>query len=215
MTRRLFDNIKENKRWGFFTWKKYYESIKFKDLMASEKQVYVVRNLEIFIRNKQRAHTKHAFECLQYLEREEILKRRFFSAMMRTKVGRMRVALDKWKAVPSKRALKRQQTMHGLTLLVHSLMARRKKEAFDVFKEEWYKRREIQKQCIRNMIYLTTDKTKRMFRVWHHNAKTDGYVLKCKAAMDVTKMLNGILKNEVLALFINEGDMKRKRAILR
>ena len=213
--RRLVDATKGKLKWGMDRWKKNMEIEKYKGLVETEKKTYMVKNLEGLLKRKQKAQLKDAFGALKDLENEEKLKRKVISMAFKADSARLRQAWDRWLAAPSKRAIKRQQTMNGVGLLMYNLIKNRKKEAFECIKQERQNMLEAKKDCLRRIFSSTVDKQKDCFNIWAQNMRAERQILRCKEAIGLFKTLNGILKQQLAYVLVNDKDFEKKKIAIR
>ena len=108
--------------------------------------------------------------------RQAKLKKKVLNNLLKTRIGSVLRVMDIWKRLPTKSEQKKRDATSNVEGIFVKLQNRRLKAGFEALKDVWYEIRNIKIKYLRHLIYVTTDKKKRMFTAWANNAKAIRYV---------------------------------------
>jgi len=140
------------------------------------------------------------FNALKKNKAEIRLKKKFIAALYKTRVGSLYWAFTKWRELPSKKEITKQNSVNIFHLKLEKLLFVLKRYAFDKLNEVLVEAAQVKRDCIKKMILMTTDRTKLAFQTWVRYTRNLKHIEACRTTINMMKILNGGLRNNFLAI---------------
>ncbi len=200
---------------GFHTWRKNAESTQIQGLMSDQLKEFMISRLERYANKFKNKKLRDALKAFQENRRIALIKKKVILKFMKSRTGQLYRAWEMWKNLPSKRQLLKKRSVTDIELFMYKFTQSRLKYGWDKIKELWYQMRDIKRKYIRQMLYISQDKKKRMFSSWANTSRNLKYVSLCKATMSVFEILSSAEKNNTYLLFSNDKASEKKIDFIR
>ena len=185
-----------------------------KDLKAQKRLMGAVK-MEDLLTNANNNNLKEALGALKEHRREVKAKKRFINALYKTRIGSLHRAFEKWKAAPTKAELHKQNSVSILQQKMDKLQLIFKRAAFDALQGPMIQAAQVKRDCLKTMIYLTSDRRKIAFKTWAKKTKDLKHIEASRGAIVLFETLNKKLKDNLDVLMQDAGITKRKEKALR
>ncbi len=160
-----------------------------------------IEKLSFLIDELYKQRMKESIECLKDQVRERKIKKRAINFIMRSRFGRIHYYFNKWKKMPNKSYLKENNALSVLQNVLKRLSNKNLKLGFDPLKNIWHEIAQIKRKCILQMLHITSNKSKRYFDIWAHNARNIAHISACRATFSLFETLNTVLKENFSGLY--------------
>ena len=183
--------------------------------MDDQLKEFMIQRLERYANKFRNNRLREALKAFQENKRIAQIKKRVILKFMKTNTGLMYRAFEKWKSLPSKRQLLKKRSVTDIEMFMYKFTQSRIKYAFEKLKDIWYEIRDIKRKYIRQMLYISQDKKKRMFTTWANIARNLKYVSLSRATITVFEILSSVEKNNTYLLFTHDRETEKKIEAIR
>jgi hypothetical protein len=213
--RQLMTTRKIFMKFGFDKWRRYNEHQNVQLMMHNQKREFMLNRLDRYAQKGLHIRKIEGFKGFQIWRQEVNLKIKVIKQLFNTRAGKLANAFDVWKRTPTKKELKRLNTIADLDAALRKFEIKRKMNGFDELKKLWYQARESKKACIKKWIYLSINKKKKVFLQWAQNAEKIRTIQNCRNITSLFEILSSAVKDNTNLLYDKGYDSERKMDIVR
>ncbi len=158
-------------------------------LLDNQLKEFMITRLERYAIKLKNYQKKRGLQAFLENQRRADVKKKVIQTFLKSQTGQKYRAFEKWKNLPSKRKLQKKRSVSDIELTIFKFTQNRLNYGFEKLKEIWYEIREIKRKYLRQMIYITQDKKKRMFNTWANASKHLRYISVCKSTISMFEIL--------------------------
>ena len=215
LCRKLYTTIASLKREAFQRWHGKLAVFNLSNVLKKQQSLVPAYKLvEVIVALYDDAR-RSALISLRRHKVEANIKRRFINALCKTTMGSLHVSFQKWRNLPSKRLLQRQDSIAVIKQRMLNIQLIYKKFAFEKMKEIIIRDAQIKRDCVKKMILLTTNRSKLYFQRWAKNSNHMKHIIACRHTLNLFDTLNSGIEGSLAFLTTDAGTLNKKRAILR